>query len=165
MAVDSMITPSRKALASTPRRVWSPTGAKNSMKKATRNSRITFARYRWSHINSLQSNCRLMQSSISHRVETVTRSYWPAPDSASPSGTGKTSTSAHFRFKDYGIFRPTYGKLGPQLLFQNNNPLLLLSATWWPVAVEATKTSLKMTDQTVDILRGELTRIKAVIFY
>ncbi|KNZ51875.1 hypothetical protein VP01_3779g2 [Puccinia sorghi] len=73
------------------------------------------------------------------------------------SGTSKTSTSAHFRFKDYGIFRPTRGKLGPQLIFQNNKPLLLLSATFWPVAVEAINISLKMTKQTVDILRGELT--------
>ncbi|KAI7962570.1 hypothetical protein MJO28_000664 [Puccinia striiformis f. sp. tritici] len=33
------------------------------------------------------------------------------------SSTSKTSTSAHYRFEDYGIFRPLYGKLGAQLLF------------------------------------------------
>ncbi|KAA1103186.1 ATP-dependent DNA helicase sgs1 [Puccinia graminis f. sp. tritici] len=72
--------------------------------------------------------------------------------------TSKTSTSAHFRHEDYSIFRPSYGKLGPQLLFRNDKPLLLLSATCRPVAVEAIKVSLKLTDATVDILRGELTR-------
>ncbi|KAA1067813.1 ATP-dependent DNA helicase sgs1 [Puccinia graminis f. sp. tritici] len=44
------------------------------------------------------------------------------------------------------------------LLFRNDKPLLLLSATCRPVAVEAIKKSLKLTDATVDILRGELTR-------
>ncbi|EFP76791.2 uncharacterized protein PGTG_02252 [Puccinia graminis f. sp. tritici CRL 75-36-700-3] len=68
------------------------------------------------------------------------------------------STSAHFRHEDYSIFRPSYGKLGPQLLFRNDKPLLLLSATCRPVAVEAIKKSLKLTDATVDILRGKLTR-------
>ncbi|KNZ63184.1 hypothetical protein VP01_1176g1, partial [Puccinia sorghi] len=67
-------------------------------------------------------------------------------------GTAKNSTCAHFRFEDYGIFHPTYGKLGPQLLFQNNKPLLLLSATCRPVAVEAIKTSLKMTEKTVVVI-------------
>jgi superfamily II DNA helicase RecQ len=68
------------------------------------------------------------------------------------SGTAKTSTLAHHRFEDYGLFRPLYGKLGPQLLFRNNKPMLLLSATCRPVAIEAIKVSLKMNDETVDML-------------
>ncbi|KAA1128734.1 ATP-dependent DNA helicase sgs1 [Puccinia graminis f. sp. tritici] len=74
------------------------------------------------------------------------------------SSTAKHLTSAHFRHEDYGIFRPSYGKLGAQLLFRNNQPILLLSATCRPVAVDAIKNSLKLNDQSVDILRGELTR-------
>jgi len=74
------------------------------------------------------------------------------------SGTAKSSVAAHLRFGDFGIFRPSYGKLGPQLLFRNDKPILLLSATCWPVAVEAIKASLKLTDSSVDIIRGELTR-------
>jgi hypothetical protein len=68
------------------------------------------------------------------------------------SGTVKTSTSAHHWFEDYGLFQPLYGKLGPQLLFQNNKPMLLLSATCRPVAIEAIKVSLKMNNDTVDML-------------
>ncbi|KAA1116312.1 ATP-dependent DNA helicase sgs1 [Puccinia graminis f. sp. tritici] len=74
------------------------------------------------------------------------------------SSTSKTSTSAHFRFEDYGIFRPSYGKLGAQLLFRNDKPILLLSATCRPVAVDAIKRSLKLNDDSVDIIRAELTR-------
>ncbi|KNE98931.1 hypothetical protein PSTG_07776 [Puccinia striiformis f. sp. tritici PST-78] len=73
------------------------------------------------------------------------------------SGTPGKSISAHFRHEDYGIFRPSYGKLGPQLLFRNDAPLLLLSATCRPVAVEAIKKSLKLTDDNVDMLHAELT--------
>ncbi|KAH9446746.1 hypothetical protein Pst134EA_030652 [Puccinia striiformis f. sp. tritici] len=74
------------------------------------------------------------------------------------SGPAGKSISAHFRHEDYGIFRPSYGKLGPQLLFRNDAPLLLLSATCRPVAVEAIKKSLKLTDDNLVMLRGELTR-------
>ncbi|KAA1069137.1 ATP-dependent DNA helicase sgs1 [Puccinia graminis f. sp. tritici] len=68
------------------------------------------------------------------------------------------STSAHFRFEDYGIFRPSYGKLGAQLLFRNDKPILLLLATCRPVAVDAIKRSLKLNDNSVDIIQAELTR-------
>ncbi|KNF02341.1 hypothetical protein PSTG_04545 [Puccinia striiformis f. sp. tritici PST-78] len=78
---------------------------------------------------------------------------WGLVESGAP---GK-SISAHFRHEDYGIFRPSYGKLGPQLLFRNDAPLLLLSATCRPVAVEAIKKSLKLTDDNVDMLHAELT--------
>ncbi|PLW28070.1 hypothetical protein PCASD_22605 [Puccinia coronata f. sp. avenae] len=79
------------------------------------------------------------------------------------SGKAKTSTSAHHRFEDYGLFRPSYGKLGPQLLFRNNKPMLLLSATCRPVSIEAIKVSLKVNDETVDMLRGELTRPEIIM--
>ncbi|KAA1110508.1 ATP-dependent DNA helicase sgs1 [Puccinia graminis f. sp. tritici] len=74
------------------------------------------------------------------------------------SSTAKHLMSAHFCHEDSGIFRPSYGKLGAQLLFRNNQPILLLSATCRPVAVDAIMNSLKLNDQSVDILRGELTR-------
>ncbi|KAI7933831.1 hypothetical protein MJO29_016669 [Puccinia striiformis f. sp. tritici] len=74
------------------------------------------------------------------------------------SSTSKTSTSAHYRFEDYGIFRPSYGKLGTQLLFQNKKPILLLSATCRPVVVEAIKKSLKLNNDSMIMIKGELTR-------
>ncbi|EFP90574.2 uncharacterized protein PGTG_16600 [Puccinia graminis f. sp. tritici CRL 75-36-700-3] len=74
------------------------------------------------------------------------------------SSTAKHLTSAHFRHEDSGIFRPSYGKLGAQLLFRNDKPILLLSATCRPVAVEAIKKSLKLNNDSVAMLHGELTR-------
>ncbi|EFP74957.1 uncharacterized protein PGTG_01550 [Puccinia graminis f. sp. tritici CRL 75-36-700-3] len=74
------------------------------------------------------------------------------------SSTSKIVTSVHLRIEDYALFRPCYGKLGPHLLFRNDKPILLLSATCRPVAVEGIMKSLKLTDDNLDILRGELTR-------
>ncbi|KAH9442979.1 hypothetical protein Pst134EB_027329 [Puccinia striiformis f. sp. tritici] len=62
------------------------------------------------------------------------------------------------RHQDSGIFRPCYGNLGGHLLFRNDKPILLLSATCRPVAIDAIKRSLKLTDANLDILCGELTR-------
>ncbi|KNE89797.1 hypothetical protein PSTG_16756 [Puccinia striiformis f. sp. tritici PST-78] len=76
------------------------------------------------------------------------------------SSTAKTLTSVHNRHEDYGSFRPGYGKIGPHLLFRNDKPLLLLSATCRPVAVEAIMKCLKLNDNDLEILRGELTRPK-----
>jgi superfamily II DNA helicase RecQ len=73
------------------------------------------------------------------------------------SSTAKHLTSAHFCHEDSGIFRPSYGKLGAQLLFRNNKTILLLSATCRPVAVEAMKKSLKLNDDSLTMLHGELT--------
>jgi superfamily II DNA helicase RecQ len=64
------------------------------------------------------------------------------------------------RLEDFGIFRPSYGHLGGHLLSRNDKPMLLLSATCRPVAVEAIKKSLKLEDSNVDIIRAELTRPK-----
>jgi superfamily II DNA helicase RecQ len=74
------------------------------------------------------------------------------------SGPAEKQTSSHLRHQDSGLFRPSYGKLGAQLLFRNDKPLLLLSATCRPMATEAIMKSLKLTDESLDILRGELTR-------
>ncbi|PLW08418.1 hypothetical protein PCANC_26309, partial [Puccinia coronata f. sp. avenae] len=73
-------------------------------------------------------------------------------------GPAEKQTSSHLRHQDSGLFQPSYGKLGAQLLFRNNKPLLLLSATCRPMATEAIMKSLKLTDESLDILRGELTR-------
>ncbi|KAI7942920.1 hypothetical protein MJO29_012764 [Puccinia striiformis f. sp. tritici] len=74
------------------------------------------------------------------------------------SSTSKTNTSVHRRHEDYGSFRPGYGKIGPHLLFRNDKPLLLLSATCRPVAMEAIMKCLKLNENDLSILRGELTR-------
>ncbi|KAA1137117.1 ATP-dependent DNA helicase sgs1 [Puccinia graminis f. sp. tritici] len=74
------------------------------------------------------------------------------------SSTLKTINSVHLRIEDYALFRPCYGKLGPHLLFRNNKPILLLSATCRPVAVEGIMKSLKLNQDNLEILRGELTR-------
>jgi hypothetical protein len=55
------------------------------------------------------------------------------------SGPGKHFAKIYGRLKDAGIFWPSYGNLGSHLISQNNKPILLLSATCWPVAVEAIK--------------------------
>jgi superfamily II DNA helicase RecQ len=74
------------------------------------------------------------------------------------SGHGKKAAAILLRFQDIGIFRPCYGNLGGHLLFRNDKPILLLSATCRPVAVEAIKKSLKLDDGSIDILKAELTR-------
>ncbi|KAA1089736.1 ATP-dependent DNA helicase sgs1 [Puccinia graminis f. sp. tritici] len=62
------------------------------------------------------------------------------------------------KLEDIGIFRPSYGKLGGRLLTRNNKPILLMSATCRPIAIEEIKKSLKMADHNVSIVRAELTR-------
>ncbi|KAI7952187.1 hypothetical protein MJO28_007871 [Puccinia striiformis f. sp. tritici] len=74
------------------------------------------------------------------------------------SSTSKTRTTVHGKHEDYACFRPGYGKIGPHILFRNDKPLLLLSATCRPVAVEAIKKCLKLNDSALAMLEGELTR-------
>ncbi|KAH9458959.1 hypothetical protein Pst134EA_019111 [Puccinia striiformis f. sp. tritici] len=74
------------------------------------------------------------------------------------SSTSKTIVSAHTKHEDYALFRPYYGKIGAHILFRNEKPLLLLSATCRPVATEAIMKCLKLNNDNLDILRGELTR-------
>ncbi|PLW55461.1 hypothetical protein PCANC_07071 [Puccinia coronata f. sp. avenae] len=71
---------------------------------------------------------------------------------------GTNSSSVHIRHADSGLFRPSYGNLGAHLLFRNKKPILLLSATCRPIAVAAISKSLKLDDDSLDIIRGELTR-------
>ncbi|OAV97620.1 hypothetical protein PTTG_01926 [Puccinia triticina 1-1 BBBD Race 1] len=59
------------------------------------------------------------------------------------SGLGK-KISSHMKIQDRGIFRPSYGDLGARLLATYGVPILLLSATCRPVAIEKILNSLKM---------------------
>ncbi|POW00185.1 hypothetical protein PSTT_13303 [Puccinia striiformis] len=67
---------------------------------------------------------------------------------------GRKRSSALGRHEDRGIFRPSYGNLGGHLMTRNNMPILLMSATCRPVAIEAIKKSLKLPDKTLVMLRG-----------
>ncbi|KNE96145.1 hypothetical protein PSTG_10564 [Puccinia striiformis f. sp. tritici PST-78] len=71
---------------------------------------------------------------------------------------GTNTFAVHIRHEDSGIFRPSYGNLGGHLLFQNKKSILLLSVTCLLVAVAEIKKSLKLDDNTIVMLRGELTR-------
>ncbi|KAH9823039.1 hypothetical protein DFH28DRAFT_1118395 [Melampsora americana] len=66
-------------------------------------------------------------------------------------------SSAHLRTQDRGVFRPSYRELGRSLT-STKAPVLLLSATCRPVAVEAIKKNLKWRDADVVLLEGELVR-------
>ncbi|KAA1126383.1 ATP-dependent DNA helicase sgs1 [Puccinia graminis f. sp. tritici] len=75
--------------------------------------------------------------------------------------------SVRDRLQDYGIFRPSYGKLGDRLMATNNVPLLLLSATCRPVAVESILGSLMLKRVDITFFHGELVRpeIRILRFY
>ncbi|KAA1107538.1 ATP-dependent DNA helicase sgs1 [Puccinia graminis f. sp. tritici] len=75
---------------------------------------------------------------------------------ASTNGTKKYSILV--RHQDIGIFRPLYGDLARHLQCRNNIPILLLSATCRPVAVDAILRSLKLTKDLIKMLYEELTR-------
>ncbi|KNZ54272.1 hypothetical protein VP01_2992g1, partial [Puccinia sorghi] len=47
---------------------------------------------------------------------------------------------------NYGIFQPSYGKLGAQLLFHKKKPILSISATCLPTTINDILTSLKLTN-------------------
>ncbi|KAA1139300.1 ATP-dependent DNA helicase sgs1 [Puccinia graminis f. sp. tritici] len=74
------------------------------------------------------------------------------------SGSGKHKRTLLGRLEDLGIFRPSYGNLGGRLLTRNKKPILLMSATCWPTAVDAIKKSLKLEEHNLKVVRGELTR-------
>jgi superfamily II DNA helicase RecQ len=65
------------------------------------------------------------------------------------SGPGNHLASMYGGHKDQGFFWPSYGNLGGQLLTRNNQPILLLSATCCPVALEAIKKSLRLRTPTL----------------
>ncbi|KAA1115002.1 ATP-dependent DNA helicase sgs1 [Puccinia graminis f. sp. tritici] len=74
------------------------------------------------------------------------------------SGSGKHKRNLLGRLEDLGIFRPSYGKLGGRLLTRNKKPILLMSATCRPTAVDAIKISLKLEDHNLKVVSSELTR-------
>ncbi|KAA1074978.1 ATP-dependent DNA helicase sgs1 [Puccinia graminis f. sp. tritici] len=74
------------------------------------------------------------------------------------SSRGKDKVAARGRIEDLAIFRPYYGKIGGRLLTRNNKPILLMSATCRPVAMEGIKKSLKLEDHNLEIVQAELTR-------
>ncbi|KAA1099874.1 ATP-dependent DNA helicase sgs1 [Puccinia graminis f. sp. tritici] len=71
---------------------------------------------------------------------------------------GRRVNCSFVRIEDAGVFRPCYGKLALHLQCRNNAPLLLLSATCRPVAVDSILKNLKLTNDLIDIIRDELTR-------
>jgi superfamily II DNA helicase RecQ len=62
------------------------------------------------------------------------------------------------RHQDQSPFRPSFGSLSAQLLTKNLAPILLMSATCRPPAIEAIKKNLKLLDNHIDLLKSELTR-------
>ncbi|POW22057.1 hypothetical protein PSHT_01676 [Puccinia striiformis] len=62
------------------------------------------------------------------------------------------------RHEDKAVFRPGYGCIATRLLATNKVPLLLLSATCRPIAVDAIINNLKLRPSDVTMLEGELTR-------
>lgn len=73
------------------------------------------------------------------------------------SGKSKFSV-AHQKNPDRGFFRPSYGQLGPRFLATDNAPILLMSATCRPIAIEGILASLKLTRSNITFKQGELTR-------
>ncbi|OAV98576.1 hypothetical protein PTTG_11873 [Puccinia triticina 1-1 BBBD Race 1] len=75
--------------------------------------------------------------------------------------------SVRDRLQDYGIFRPSYGKLGDRLMATNGVPILLLSATCRPVAIDSILGSLMLKPVDITFFRGELVRteIRILRFY
>lgn len=73
------------------------------------------------------------------------------------SGPGRLLTTFK-NTQDVGCFRPAYGNLCDQLMATENVPLLLMSATCRPVAIQMILGSLKITPYNITILQGELTR-------
>ncbi|EFP81779.2 uncharacterized protein PGTG_08028 [Puccinia graminis f. sp. tritici CRL 75-36-700-3] len=62
------------------------------------------------------------------------------------------------RLEDQAIFRPAYGHIGTRLMATNDVPLLLLSATCRPEAVDAITSSLMLQPSELSMIDGELTR-------
>ncbi|PLW28819.1 hypothetical protein PCANC_25193 [Puccinia coronata f. sp. avenae] len=69
----------------------------------------------------------------------------------------KTITSFD-RHQDRALFHPSYGCMATRLMATNNIPLLLLSATCRPIAVEAIRNNLWLLPKDLTIVNGELTR-------
>jgi superfamily II DNA helicase RecQ len=61
-------------------------------------------------------------------------------------------------YQDRATFRPLYGCMATRLMETINAPLLLLSATCRPIAVEAIWNNLWLQPQDLTIVNGKLTR-------
>ncbi|PLW26717.1 hypothetical protein PCANC_26205 [Puccinia coronata f. sp. avenae] len=68
------------------------------------------------------------------------------------------SISSFDRYQDRATFRPSYGCMATRLMATKNAPLLLLSATCRPIAVEAIRKNLWLQPEELIIVNGELTR-------
>lgn len=66
--------------------------------------------------------------------------------------------SSHLKIQDRGAFRPSYGNLCRRFLATERVPLLMMSATCPPQAVQEILNSLKIKETDVDFHRGELVR-------
>jgi superfamily II DNA helicase RecQ len=66
--------------------------------------------------------------------------------------------SSFDRYQDRATFCPSYGCMATRLMATINAPLLLLSATCRPIAVEAIRKNLWLQPQDLTIVNGELTR-------
>ncbi|OAV92770.1 hypothetical protein PTTG_27534 [Puccinia triticina 1-1 BBBD Race 1] len=78
------------------------------------------------------------------------------------SGKAKKS-SAHKKTKDCSIFRPSFGNMSDQLSATEGVPILFLSATCRPVTIHGILKFLKITEDNINFIQGELTRPKIQI--
>lgn len=65
---------------------------------------------------------------------------------------------SHTRGADRACFRPSYGNLGARIMASDHVPVLLMSATCRPQAIDSIRTSLKLTQSNLKLLQGELVR-------
>ncbi|KAA1108541.1 hypothetical protein PGT21_015839 [Puccinia graminis f. sp. tritici] len=72
-------------------------------------------------------------------------------------GQSKGLTS-HLKHGERGVFRPGYGELAARLMATNGTPLLMMSTTCRPIAINSILESFKLTRQMVTFVEAELTR-------
>ncbi|EFP85628.2 uncharacterized protein PGTG_10957 [Puccinia graminis f. sp. tritici CRL 75-36-700-3] len=68
------------------------------------------------------------------------------------------SLNSFDRHQDRSVFRPSFGCMATRLMATNNVPLLMLSATCRPIAVDSILQNLKLQQTDVKMIDGELTR-------
>lgn len=66
--------------------------------------------------------------------------------------------ASHTRVQDVGVFRPSYGDLVRRFLATDKVPLLMMSATLTPQAIDAILTNLKLEMGDIGFVRAELSR-------
>ncbi|OAV93326.1 hypothetical protein PTTG_00926, partial [Puccinia triticina 1-1 BBBD Race 1] len=71
--------------------------------------------------------------------------------------------NSHGKHQDITAFRPCYGQLAEQFMATFRVPILLQSATCRPIAVKAILRSLKLKEDEVTFVRGELSRKEITI--